>query len=256
MPPVFDTRLRAPAESALQGFFTPSEAILAISGFFGIHSSGQMYIFADSRGMAYRHKRKKDLSKLTGDDVAALMQAAQHPETPRTFCGVRNRALVALLYRSGLRVSEALDLTPNDVFKRDGDVWLNVRHGKGGKPREVMLLNGAVEELSLWLDLRKEKALGDECPIFCTVAAEKAGKPLSRIYVANMLRRLAGEAGITKRVHAHAFRHAYASELFHRATSVATIQDQLGHTEPMTTFIYLRSIGCSDAHRELATLNR
>ena len=200
-------------------------------------------------------KEPRPIFILKSDDVAALMDAAQHPELPRTLNAVRNRALVAVLYKSGLRVSEALALTPNDVTERDGVTWLNVRCGKGGKQRTSRLFNGAAKELELWLDMRASRVSDDAAPIFCTTAAQKAGKPLSRIYVANMLKRLATQANITKRVHAHGFRHTHATELFHRGTSVAVIQAQLGHSDVATTFNYLASLSCSDAHEQLAAID-
>lgn len=204
--------------------------------------------------MTYRRNRPIEL--LTTEDVAQLMDAAQpQDETPR-LNGTRNRALLAVMYRSGLRLSELLALTTDDVATdADGVTWLNVRRGKGGKQRRTRLFNGAVLELQAWLDMRAERVTDPTAPIFCTTARGNAGKPLVQPYVATLLQRLARTAGITKRVHPHGFRHSHASELFHRGVPVAVIQAQLGHSDPMTTFHYLQSIGCSDAHRALAALD-
>lgn len=202
------------------------------------------------------YRRHRPIELLTGDEVAQLLEAAQPSNEAPRLNTARNRAMVAVLYKSGLRLSELLALTPDDVTTDlDGVTWLNVRRGKGGKQRRTRLFNGAVLELQAWLEVRAERVTDPTAPIFCTTARGSAGKPLVQPYVATLLQRLARAAGITKRVHPHGFRHSHASELFHRGVPVAVIQAQLGHSDPMTTFNYLQSIGCSDAHRALAAVD-
>lgn len=133
---------------------------------------------------------------LTTDEVAALISGC----SPRAPTGIRNRALLWLLYRSGLRVSEALDLRPADADLARHT--LRVLHGKGDKATTRGFHPSATDALARWLDTRK--ALGIRSgTLFCTLS----GGPVSDRYVRNLLHRLASQAGIAKRVHPHGLRH-------------------------------------------------
>lgn len=189
-------------------------------------------------------KRAKPIDLLTDGDIGRILD-----HLPETASGVRNRALLHLMWKAGLRVSEVLALRPCDVAWRDGgNARLNVRNGKGGKQRFVVLFNGANGDLRDWLELRAERfGLADDAPIFCALHADALGKPLARQNVNRILETAANRAGIAKRVHPHAFRHAHATELYHRGAGIAAIQRQLGHTDPLTTQTYLQSLGCDAA---------
>jgi integrase/recombinase XerD len=175
----------------------------------------------------------------------------------RSTTGVRNRALLALLYFSGLRTQEALDLRPADIkLNDDGTATLNVRAGKGGKQRHSTLAAPGVPDLASWLDMRAQRLPAPRRgTIFCTHASGEQlqpGQPLDSGYVRAALARLVERSGITKRVHPHGLRHAHASWLHHRGVPLAAIQHQLGHSSPLTTVRYLASIGAHDAHRHVA----
>ncbi len=103
---------------------------------------------------------------------------------------VRNRALLTLLYRAGLRCNEALDLEPRDI--RDGVVL--IRCGKGGKSRRVALDPGSLAIVQLWLDRRPESQW-----VLCTL---KGGR-LNGRYVRQLLPRLERRAGIGRRIPSH-----------------------------------------------------
>jgi hypothetical protein len=105
--------------------------------------------------------------------------------------------LIALLYRTGLRINEALSVYPKDLELTDGSV--RVLNGKGGRSRTVGLDPGAAAIIERWLDARSRLGLGGRHPVFCTLR----GHPMSDAYVRVMLKRLAARAGIDKRVHAH-----------------------------------------------------
>ncbi len=178
------------------------------------------------------------------DQITALMDACKDNAT-----GQRNRALIDLVRYSGLRVSEALALTLADVQGDGrGNTQLHVRNGKGGKERYTPLWNGAVDELHRWMDIRASLNLPDNAPLFCVVQGKQAGAPLTRAYVDAMIKRLAIDAGFPKRqrIHAHALRHALATELFHLGCTLADIQAQLGHSHAITTQRYLESLGATD----------
>ncbi len=154
----------------------------------------------------------------------------------RAPTGVRNRALIAVLWRCGLRISEALSLELRDVDLDAGTV--RVRHGKGDRSRTVGLDEQTAALLARWLDRRKKLGAGARAPIFCTLQ----GGRLDSSYVRRLLPRLARKAGIERRVHAHGLRHTYAAELAREGTAINVIRDALGHTSLAVTDRYLRDV--------------
>src|SRR5680860_236149 len=113
--------------------------------------------------------------------------------TPAT--GLRNRALVAVMYRSGLRPGEALALRPGDVDLEAGTVLVPPR--KGGQPRLTGVDEATRQMIRVWLARRAERGIGPDRPLFCTLA----GEPLKAAYVRELLPRRAKRAEIRKRVH-------------------------------------------------------
>jgi site-specific recombinase XerD len=184
-------------------------------------------------------KRRLPPEILTDDEVCAMMRACgRYAPT-----GLRNRALIAMLYRTGLRINEALHLFPKDLNLADGSV--RVLNGKGGKSRTVGLDPGASAIIERWLDARSNINLdrtgrthgspGGRHPIFCTLR----GEPMADAYIRVMLKRLAARAGIDKRVHAHGIRHTHAAQLRAEGVDIAIISRQLGHASITTTARYL-----------------
>ena len=166
---------------------------------------------------------------LSDAEVCALMRACgRHAPT-----GLRNRALIALLYRTGLRINEALSLYPKDLELSDGSV--RVLNGKGGKSRTVGLDPGAAAIIERWSDARSQLELSGRQPLFCTLR----GEPMADAYVRVMMKRLGARAGIDKRVHAHGLRHTHATQLRVEGVDIAIISKQLGHTSITTTARYL-----------------
>lgn len=169
---------------------------------------------------------------LTPDEVKSLIRAC----SKRAPTGIRNRALIVVLYRAGLRVSEALAIMPKDLDAANSTI--RVLHGKGDKARVVGLDAGAWAILQLWLDRRAALGINGRQPVFCTLK----GKPVSSAYVRMLLPRLGRRAGIEKRVHAHGLRHTHAFELATEATPIHVIQAQLGHSSVATTDRYIRHL--------------
>jgi site-specific recombinase XerD len=169
---------------------------------------------------------------LTAGEVRALIQGCS--ATAPT--GVRNRALLVVLYRGGLRIGEALALFPKDVDPARGTV--RVLHGKGDQARTVGLDPGALAVVERWLTERKKLGITARRRLFCTLG----GAPLKDAYVRQLLPRLATRAGIDKRVHAHGLRHTHAAELAEEGHPINLVQAQLGHSSLATTDRYLRHI--------------
>lgn len=165
-----------------------------------------------------------------------MLRACSH----RSPTGIRNAAIVATLWRSGIRCSELLDLRPKDIDRKAGH--LTVLHGKGDKRRVVAIDREALVRIDLWLELRGQLGITGHRPVFCTLQ----GQRLSGRYLRELLPRLAARAGIEKRVHPHGLRHTHAFELTMEDTPLPTIQAQLGHTNAAITSRYIQHIAPKD----------
>jgi site-specific recombinase XerD len=179
--------------------------------------------------------RKFRAEVLSRAEVEAMIAACS--ATSRTC--IRNRAVLVVLYRGGLRISEALALRPADVDPARGTV--RVMDGKGGKARTVGLDAGAMAAVQRWADARRAAGIRRGL-LFCTLP----GAPISAQYVRAMMRRAADHAGIERRVHPHGLRHAHAAELVAEGVPMPIIRDQLGHSSLAVTDRYLRDIAPGD----------
>ncbi len=177
-------------------------------------------------------KRRFPPETLTDLEVRALLDAC--PVTSAS--GIRNRALIAILYRTGLRISEALDLYPKDIDLERGAI--RVMNGKGGKSRVVGVGRDALAILERWLDVRACCGHAASRPVFCTAS----GEHLTAGYVRRGLPILGRRAGIAKRVHAHGLRHTHAAQLREEGVDIGIISKQLGHASISTTAHYLDHI--------------
>jgi integrase/recombinase XerD len=169
---------------------------------------------------------------LTRGEADALVRAC----SLRSPSGVRNAALVTVLYRCGLRCQEALDLTLRDYDAGEGII--RVRHGKGDKSRTLGVPGDCAAMLALWLGRRQGLGVPAGSPVFCTLT----GGPLDDGYVRKLFKRLGVRAGIEKRVHPHGLRHTFAHELDREGVPVTTIRDALGHSSVGVTDRYLRQV--------------
>jgi site-specific recombinase XerD len=185
---------------------------------------------------------------LSMSEVSKLMSACNGGLT-----GARNRALIVVMYRAGLRVSEALNLNVGDfrLVEHNGSMMnaIKVRKGKGGKSRVVGIDDGAMDVIREWLSLRSSRAgmngrftrerFIKAGPIFCSLE----GNRLDSSYVRKVLPRLAAMAGIDRRVHPHMLRHSHAFELAMESVPMNVIQNQLGHASLKTTSVYVNHLG-------------
>lgn len=169
---------------------------------------------------------------LEPEEIRALLRACP----TNSAIGLRNRALITVLYRAGLRISEALALYPKDIDHRIGAI--SVLHGKGDRRRTVGIDGTALGVIDAWLTRRHLLGFGDTTPLFCTLR----GTQLTPSTVRHFLPTLARRAGIAKRVHPHGLRHTHAFELMMEGVPMRIIQQQLGHTSLATTDRYLAHI--------------
>ena len=165
----------------------------------------------------YETKLPVILSKV---EVKALLEAPN---------SLGERAILATMYGAGLRVSEVVHLKVSDL-DRERKV-IHVRGGKGHKDRQVMFADSLREVLVAWWRWRQPKDW--------LFPGEMPGKPFSRETVHRMCKTAARLAGIKKRVHPHALRHAFATHLLDDGVSLPVIQALLGHLNLKTTARYL-----------------
>ncbi len=155
--------------------------------------------------------------------------------------GNRLRALIVLLWRAGLRISEALALQESDLDCSRGAVL--IRRGKGGKRREVGMDRWAWEQLDPWLEIRRELPIG---ALLCVIHGPTAGRRWEASAARKQLHHAAAEAGVRRRFAPHQLRHAHAVEMAHEGVPLVVIQRQLGHANLGITSIYLQGIDSSE----------
>lgn len=148
--------------------------------------------------------------------------------------GHRNRAMIEMLYSSGLRVSELTNLKISQYYEDIG--FLRIL-GKGNKERLVPIGKSAAKYLKLYLnEVRKDQkiAAGHEDYIFLN----RRGKKLSRVMVFLIIKKTVEKAGIHKIVSPHTFRHSFATHLVEGGADLRAVQEMLGHESITTTEIY------------------
>lgn len=184
-------------------------------------------------------KRKHLPDTLSEEEVNRLIECAALHETPE---GIRLHALLQILYASGLRVSELVELKlANIQVTKDESgralAYLMVK-GKGGKERIVPLHDEAIRAIYAYLKIRREFEDGQTESHWLFPSHGKSGH-LTRQRFGQMLKSLALKAGIDpKKVHPHTLRHSFASHLLAGGADLRVVQELLGHADISTTQIY------------------
>jgi site-specific recombinase XerD len=173
---------------------------------------------------------------LTKDEMAALLGTCSR----RASSGIRDLALIVVLWRGQLRVGEALKLKVSDVDLEKCQI--RVLHGKRNKDRVAVIDARSALILGKWMNVRESLGITGFKPMFCQIKQASLGKAMNTTQVRTMLHYRARKAGIHKRVHPHGLRHTGASELAEEGVSLLDIQEQLGHKSPATTSKYLHQI--------------
>lgn len=151
--------------------------------------------------------------------------------------GLRDRAILELMYACGLRVSEAVDLRISDVELDAGIVTCT---GKGSKTRKIPIGKSAVEWLKSYLVLRRRKENTEIQNLFVT----SLGKPLNRQVIFLFIKEYAAKIGLPD-VSPHTLRHSFATHLVQNSADIRSVQQMLGHADISTTQIYTH---ITDAH--------
>lgn len=166
---------------------------------------------------------------LTADEVERLLAAP----TGGTPYALRDKAILELFYSSGLRVSELVGLSLNQIDLENGFVRV---FGKGAKERVVPVGRKAIEALTLYLSAGRQKFVKPRTG--SQLFLSERGRAISRIMLWVLVKRYAKLAGITKPVKPHLLRHSFATHLLSGGADLRAIQEMLGHANLSTTQIY------------------
>jgi len=177
---------------------------------------------------------KREIDILTTGECHALLSACSR----KAPTGIRNQALIVVLWRTCLRIKEALDLLPKDI---SGDS-IRVHSGKGDRARTVGLDPESSAVVERWVTKRREIGFKPSQRLFCKLK----GEPIDTSYCRHLFKRLAKKAGLDKRVHPHGLRHSGAVHLLDEGHNVVVISQQLGHSNLATTNTYLNHLKPAD----------
>ena len=166
---------------------------------------------------------------MSNEEVDELLEA---PDISKDN-GMRDRAMLELMYATGLRVSELLSLKFRNVNMQNGLITV---YGKGNKQRSVPVSSFALEFLRKYIDGPRKRVKGSKDTNI--IFLNRDGKALSRTYFFMQVKRYAEEKGIDSSVSPHTLRHCFATHLLENGASLRAVQEMLGHSNIATTQIY------------------
>lgn len=163
---------------------------------------------------------------LTTEEIDRLIGSIDDSTTK----GLRDRAIIEVLYSCGLRVSELCDLLLGDLFFGEGYIRVI---GKGNKQRLVPVSGIARDRIQLYMEVRKSERHKEEI-----LFLNNRGKKLTRVMIFTIIKQAAQRAGINKKISPHTFRHSFATHLLEGGANIRQVQELLGHENILTTEIY------------------
>jgi integrase/recombinase XerD len=209
---------------------TIARYVSAIKGFFSYLKKNE-YLRNDPTEKLASVKSSRKLPVVLS--VSEVEKILQQPNTASTY-GLRDRAILELFYSSGLRVSELTGLKISDLFLEEEIIRVL---GKGSKQRLVPVGESARHWITEYLVKSRpmlEKKLKSKNIVFLSTR----GTQLSRMSIWKLVAKYSAEAGITKDVHPHTFRHSFATHLVEGGADLRAVQEMLGHSDISTTQIY------------------
>jgi site-specific recombinase XerD len=177
--------------------------------------------------------KRRQVSFLTTEETERLIETVD----TTTIAGIRDRAILELLFSSGLRVSELTNLNRDHINLQRGEFMVR---GKGQKDRPVFVSPEATEWLALYLKSRTDSAV----PLFVRYSGYKTGDERGESFrltprsVQRLVSHYAKLAGITKHVSPHTLRHSFATDLLMNGADLRSVQSMLGHSNIATTQVY------------------
>jgi site-specific recombinase XerD len=176
---------------------------------------------------------RRQVSFLSSEETERLINAVD----TTTTIGLRDRAILELLFSSGLRVSELTNLNRDHINLERGEFMVR---GKGQKDRPVFISPEATEWLALYEKTRTDNAL----PLFVRYSGYKTGNERGESFrltprsIQRIVQYYARLAGITKHVSPHTLRHSFATDLLMNGADLRSVQSMLGHSNISTTQVY------------------
>lgn len=201
----------------------------------GIHSFYRFllyhnYIQQDPSELLETPKKEHHLPDVLTLDEIDSMIAQLDMAKPESH---RNRAIIEMLYGSGLRVSELVNLRLSDIYRQEGFMRII---GKGSKQRLVPISPVADQWLQYWLEDRSKLDIKPEYSDI--VFLNRYGRQLTRAMIFTIIKTLAKQADIHKNISPHTLRHSFATHLLQNGADLRIIQQLLGHEDITTTEIY------------------
>lgn len=170
---------------------------------------------------------------LAAESIQQLLEAVSPADVP---LGTRDRAILELLYSSGLRVSELISLRPEHIDWEENFLRIT---GKGNKTRYVPLGGMAAKALKCYMKQARALLLGEKRgPNSQVVFLSNRGGMLTRERIRQIIKERALQAGLSDKVYPHIMRHSFATHLLENGADLRVIQDMLGHSNLATTQIY------------------
>jgi len=145
----------------------------------------------------------------------------------------RNKAMLEMLYGTGMRISELINLTMSNIYLEDGMVKV---YGKGSKERIIPVNDYALECLKDYLLYGRGELLGTKNSEYVFISSRHTN--ISRQAFFKILKKICDEAGIKKNISPHTLRHSFATHLLHNGADLRIVQELLGHSDISTTQIY------------------
>lgn len=194
------------------------------------------YTFLSSEGYIEEEIKKIDTPKMpkrlpvviTAEEVETLLEM---PDI-QTDSGTRDRAMLEIMYATGLRVSELCELKMNEVNFQSKLITII---GKGNKQRSVPVSDFSLQYLGNYVHLVRRRNPGRDTKY---VFLNREGNPISRQYFFKQVKKYAAMAGIDAEISPHTLRHCFATHLLERGAEIRAVQEMLGHTNLATTQIY------------------
>lgn len=207
---------------------TSQDAKNYLSSLFETKSKNTIMLAAAALKFFYVEILKKDFADVKMPKKERRLPSVLTPEEVRTLIGTadteKSRLIISLLYSSGLRVSELVNLKVGDVDIAEGTGW--VRRGKGAKDRLFVMSPQLAQSLRGYLEGREHQYIFSK------------QKPLTTRNIQKIIKLTSKRAGINKKVTPHTLRHSFATHLLEQGTDIRVIQVMLGHSSLNTTQVY------------------
>lgn len=201
-----------------------------------LSSTKNFYLFLEKEHIIQEHLKNIETPHaikrlplvISIDDVEKLLEAPdiEKPE------GQRDRAMLEIMYSSGLRVSELINLKLKQINTQKGIIDVI---GKGNKERKVPIGEYALEYLNLYIEHGRRKNIGKKTDY---LFLNRYGNPISRQYFFMQVKKYAREVGINEDISPHTLRHCFATHMLENGAELRAVQEMLGHSNIATTQIY------------------